>query len=341
MRVFVYECVISGGLGGNPDDSLLTEGLAMARALVEDFSRIPEVEVETSVDKQLVSVGNSLSLLPYVTVCHVDSQADHWSTIERLFRTCDATIIVAPESSGILKKITAAAEHFGVRLLCPSSPAVSLFSDKHQTGIWLCKHRIPVPEGCLLESGRAIPDWVFPAILKPIDGAGSLGVRMVNGLGEIAALDWAGGQVYRLETRCPGQPASVVILCQGSLRRVLAPCRQFFFNGSFDYQGGCVLADGPLHDRAVHLGERVASVLPDDQGYFGVDLILGEKPDGSEDYVIEVNPRITTSYVGLRASTDTNLAQLLLGSWADFDLRFPRRPLEFRSDGTVLRAIGR
>jgi predicted ATP-grasp superfamily ATP-dependent carboligase len=52
--------------------------------------------------------------------------------------------------------------------------------------------------------------------------------------------------------------------------------------------------------------------LPPTIGYVGIDLILGEAEDGSQDYVIEINPRLTTSYVGLRALSNTNLAQAML-----------------------------
>ena len=335
MRIFVYECLVSGGLGEETQESLLIEGAAMTRCLVEDFSHLADVEVEVTVDKRLEGVGNSLSALPKVNVQRVDGLADHWSTVSRCWQTCDATIIVAPEFSGILRKLTEKAEEQNVRLLCPSSETVALFSDKHQSATWLGKYDIPTPKGLLLESDAVPADQEYPAIVKPADGAGSLGVQLLAGPSELAALEWSHHQAYRLETFCPGLPASVSILCHGALRKVLAPCRQFFGEGSFDYRGGCVLADGPLHDRAVHLGTQVAHVLPDGQGFVGVDLVLGENPDGSEDYVIELNPRITTSYVGLRASTDANLSQLLLGLWDDVDLRFPRRPLEFRSDGRI------
>ena len=48
------------------------------------------------------------------------------------------------------------------------------------------------------------------------------------------------------------------------------------------------------------------------KGYVGVDIVLGDAPDGSADWVIEINPRLTTSYVGLRALARGNLAGVLL-----------------------------
>jgi predicted ATP-grasp superfamily ATP-dependent carboligase len=96
---------------------------------------------------------------------------------------------------------------------------------------------------------------------------------------------------------------------------------------------------GPLTQRAGAIGQQVAGVLPSAIGYIGVDLILGDAVDGSEDLVIEINPRMTTSYVGLRASAEGNLASAMLGAFdgaEKLDLRFPHRPLEFQADGTIV-----
>ena len=52
--------------------------------------------------------------------------------------------------------------------------------------------------------------------------------------------------------------------------------------------------------------------MPGLLGYVGVDLVLGDAADGSRDYAIEINPRLTTSYVGLRALADFNIAEAML-----------------------------
>jgi predicted ATP-grasp superfamily ATP-dependent carboligase len=49
------------------------------------------------------------------------------------------------------------------------------------------------------------------------------------------------------------------------------------------------------------------SSLPDPLGFFGVDLLLGEAAE--DDLVVEINPRLTMSYLGLRQLTHENLAQ--------------------------------
>jgi predicted ATP-grasp superfamily ATP-dependent carboligase len=60
------------------------------------------------------------------------------------------------------------------------------------------------------------------------------------------------------------------------------------------------------------LGRRVADLVDGGTGYHGVDLLLGDATDGADDVVLELNPRMTTSYVGLRHATSTNIAELML-----------------------------
>jgi predicted ATP-grasp superfamily ATP-dependent carboligase len=70
-------------------------------------------------------------------------------------------------------------------------------------------------------------------------------------------------------------------------------------------------------------------------------LVLGDDPFGDQDVVIEVNPRVTTSYVGLRAAAESNLAAAMLALVEDRapDLRYSPESLEFDADGTVRRAM--
>jgi predicted ATP-grasp superfamily ATP-dependent carboligase len=83
-------------------------------------------------------------------------------------------------------------------------------------------------------------------------------------------------------------------------------------DGLFTYYGGACPLPGPLNARAQALVLDAIEVFPPPLGYIGVDLVLGDAEDGSNDYVIEINPRLTTSYVGLRALSKTNLAQAML-----------------------------
>jgi predicted ATP-grasp superfamily ATP-dependent carboligase len=63
----------------------------------------------------------------------------------------------------------------------------------------------------------------------------------------------------------------------------------------------------------------------------GIDLVFGLAVDGSEDVVIEVNPRLTTSYLGLRKIANGNLAAAMVrtAKGQAADLSFSSVPVQF------------
>jgi predicted ATP-grasp superfamily ATP-dependent carboligase len=87
--------------------------------------------------------------------------------------------------------------------------------------------------------------------------------------------------------------------------------------------------------RACQLARRAFEALPATRGCVGLDLVLGDDPAGSQDVVIEVNPRLTTSYLGLRQATTVNLAAAMLAiqQGGRSPLFFQPNTVEFEADG--------
>ena len=71
--------------------------------------------------------------------------------------------------------------------------------------------------------------------------------------------------------------------------------------------------DHVQRDVAFEYAERAVSLAPGLRGYVGVDMLLTER----ESYTIEINPRLTTSYVGLRQVIDINLAEAIWHACCD------------------------
>ena len=97
----------------------------------------------------------------------------------------------------------------------------------------------------------------------------------------------------------------------------------------------------PLRGRALALAGRAVEAVPGLAGWVGVDLVLGEAADGREDTALEINPRLTTSYIGLRALAEANLAGALLAVFQGRDpepLAWRAGAVHFRADGKIRRA---
>jgi predicted ATP-grasp superfamily ATP-dependent carboligase len=334
MHVFVYEWATGGGLVEEPGPlpcSLVREGAAMIGALAADLVKIPGCLVSALRDPRVLQLA-----LPRCNVVDVISKSSHRDEFERLAAEADATILIAPEFDGILLAAARRVLDHGGCLLSPSAEFIGITSNKQRTCEALAAARVPAPQGRVIEPDEPLPeDFDYPAVLKPIDGAGSQDVYVVSGSHDTPhAYAWP----RRLERFVPGLAASVALLCGPHSRSALAPCRQRISDdGRLRYLGGELPLTAGLAERAAGLAERALDALPPTTGYVGVDLILGRDPYGGEDVVIEVNPRLTTSYVGLRAAARSNLAEAmwLVSQGQVPNISFYTRPLEFDPAGNV------
>ncbi len=306
LEVFVFEFVTGGGFLDvpQPPPSLLAEGRAMLRAVLEDFCRLPRVNVTVTSDHRFPLE------VPDCRVSEVSTIPLCQRAFAGLAGRADWTVVIAPEFDGLLQQYAHSALAAGGRLLGPSPECIEIASDKQQTADRLRSAGVPVPEGVRLQPGAELPDrFPYPAVLKRLDGAGSLDIC---GIADAAAAAVHGpvSMASRLERFVTGTPASVAVLCGPQGRQALVPCRQQISDdGRFLYQGGITPLQGDFADRAQQLAVDAIACLPGPMGYLGVDLVLGDEAAG--DVVIEINPRLTTSYVGLRAVYPHNLAQAM------------------------------
>jgi predicted ATP-grasp superfamily ATP-dependent carboligase len=78
--------------------------------------------------------------------------------------------------------------------------------------------------------------------------------------------------------------------------------------GVFHYLGGETPIDHPRSAEIIQIAQKTVSVLGC-QGYCGVDVIVSDKV-----YVVDVNPRITTSLIGITACMREEIAELLVSA---------------------------
>jgi predicted ATP-grasp superfamily ATP-dependent carboligase len=337
MHIFLYEWITGGGLvheSGRLPSSLLAEGSAMIAALADDFAAMRDARVTVLRDMRIDTLP-----LRGCEVVEIESSSQLAAEFERLAAAADRTMVVAPEFDGILLDAVERISTAGGRSLNASAEFVRLCSNKQSTAERLGAAGVPVPTARLLDADEEkLPaNFDYPAVLKPIDGAGSQHTFLVHdALDEPPPYPWP----RRLERYCPGRAASVAVLAGPAGRHMLPPCWQHLSDdGRFEYRGGAIINELALAERATVLANRAFDALPAALGYVGVDLILGNDPDGREDFVIEVNPRLTTSYVGLRVAISQNFAKAMLevAEGREVELTPGSTAIEFDASGAVWR----
>src|SRR5262249_2369845 len=150
----------------------------------------------------------------------------------------------------------------------------------------------------------------YPVVVKPACGAGSEGVSLVPHVRDLAgaveaARRASGNSRVLLQEYVRGEAASVSLLADGADCVALSLNAQTWSDSPpLSYRGGATPLDHHLAPRAIAAALAICRALPELRGFIGVDLVL----TGSDAIVIEVNPRLTTSYLGVRAAVDENVA---------------------------------
>lgn len=288
MRIFLYEYASAQADSEAIAPSIRIEGQAMLACLLEDFGRLPGVEIHTLSGQR---------------------RETEQKAFREPARTCDWSLVVAPEFDNLLWQRCRWVEEERGCLLGPSSEAVRLAGDKWATYRLLQANSVPTPRTWLASVGRiGNPSDAETSLYlqKPRWGAGSQGIRFCR-----SSSARESSSDYLIQEYVPGQAVSVAFLIGPTQIIPLLPGFQTLSDdGCFHYLGGRLPLPLPLATRAIPLAERAARLVDGLRGYVGVDLVLGD--EAGRDVVIEINPRLTTSYVGLRELAVGNLADAML-----------------------------
>ena len=340
MRILVHEFVSGGGLTGRRvAASLAREGSAMLTALVADLAAVDGHQIVATADPRFPLLAPSgvevVTLFPGRT-----------ALLDTLIESVDAVWLVAPETERCLERLAARVQRSGRSLLGSDAATIRRASDKARLPRLLSRQRVSHPKTRVLRSGtdcgRAAREVGYPLIVKPSRGAGCSGVRLARHARELRdtvemARRACGSEPLLLQRYVAGTAASVSLLADGRRSVALAVNSQWMrATRALSYRGGQTPLDHSLAEAAVRAAQRACEGLPGLRGYVGVDLVLTE----SEAVVIEVNPRLTTAYLGVRWAVEGNVAAMALAACAGTLPPPPlvRRSVRFTTAGQIVSA---
>jgi predicted ATP-grasp superfamily ATP-dependent carboligase len=340
MRLFLSEFLCSGALAGEALPlSLAREGRAMRDAVAADFAALPGVDVVTTCDPRLPPPPRTEGV-----VVHSAQEEQQW--FERLCRECEAVLVIAPELEGALRTRCRTAAALCRRPLNVTAAAADLCGDKFALSERLKQANVPTIPTRLVEGGEVWTDWEegeFAGrgyVVKPRYGAGSQSTWLCRTRREVEQ------RLAEFDPRDPlrqailqpylaGRALSVAALFgeDGVLRQLFPPAEQLLTDdGTFQYRGGRVPAAIAHPQQLEVLIRRAAACVPGLRGYVGFDVL---ELDAGYSLLVEINPRLTTSYVGYRWLTDDNLARGLLAPDEVAPIAWRSREIEYSSAGEV------
>ncbi len=324
MRLLIYEHVSGGGFAEEPiPPSVLSEGFGMLRTLISDFKADGHY-VTTLLDSRLARLNPPLDA---DCVIPVSSPLETREAIRKISESADAAYIIAPETDQTLQSLVESVEQTGTASLNAVSGTIKKVADKMVLHESLRKLGLRSPETILFDAYTDVAEIKetivgrlnFPVIFKPLNGVSCCGLSVVRSKDQVAA---AVGKIHRessgkffvAQEFISGVAASVSLISTGGEALPITLNAQHVTIGAPEaissYNGGSVPFEHPLKPEAFAMAERIVNFFPNLRGYVGVDLVLTEK----EPVIIEVNPRLTSSYIGLRRVVNFNPAQAIMNA---------------------------
>lgn len=339
-KILVCEFITGGGLCAEPlPPSLAKEGALMRDALLRDLS-----DCMTTDNAHFSLIGmHDARLTPSSLFAESHPVAGELQSFEQLFeellKTVDFVWLIAPETDGTLLRLCElcyaeentrddtfliGCGYDSVLIGTSKSLTFNTLQDAHI-------YTLPIYAGDelldvayvkeLIQSHPHVKQWVA----KVEDGAGCEGMRLFDDL--LVLRDWLIAEDltmnYFAQPYQKGIAASFCMLCVGGKAWLLSANQQHvaIVDDGFKLNGVTLNGAKQYWLRFETIARKLAKALPDALGYVGVDVIIDTEQD--KVLVIDINPRLSTSYVGLRDAVSINPAQLILDCVLSDDFKMP------------------
>ncbi|NOQ34786.1 MAG: ATP-grasp domain-containing protein [Methylococcaceae bacterium] len=305
MKILVFEYICGGGFCTEElPDSLAKEGLLMLKALLNDLTIIDAHKISVLLDGRLINnFDDALEIIV------IEKKDDILKRFKSELSSVDAVWLIAPESGEILFNLTQIVESANKLLLNSPSKAITQTADKWQTFKQLSTHNInSVSTAILNNNSRPFPQGT---VIKSRDGVGcedSFFINSEQGFQSLLA-QLNNLENYIIQPFIEGEVLSVSALFNKGNAPLLCINRQYveIVDKSFKLlacEVNCEMDNGEFQK----LCTQMATAFPDLWGYVGIDLIRCNQ----QLQVLEINPRLTSSYAGIKEALGINVAAVVL-----------------------------
>jgi len=310
MRLLVFEFITGGGfINESLPEALLQEGHLMRNALLNDLCELNRVELIVLCDQRVeFLIGDNRGNITVLTIKLGENVQEILLKNSSLY---DAVWLIAPESEGILA-LWAQFFHQQKKQVCLSG----------QQAITLCQDKLAT-FNCLNDAGiTCVNSQLFSAGNEPLHGEWVLKANNSVGCDEVYLLqeqqNWQTvlpalsiDKSYILQPYILGKVLSLSCLFYRQKAYLICCNEQHITINQLQFSlSACTVnvQDDKFHPYQ-QLCQKIADAIPQLFGYVGVDFI---ETEGGEPLILEINPRLTTSYVGIKEALGLNIGSIVL-----------------------------
>lgn len=331
---------------GEKDKCIISEAEALVFALLDDLSDFNiDLVINESYESVVKEYSNVNPILIDVDV--VDWLNDNASNFNK-------AIFIAAENDNNLYNITKILEQNDVEIYNSSSEACFISSDKYETYETL-SNVVPQPRSFRFKIDpkgywkRAIenlhekwqaedPLTPLKLIIKPLIGVDCEDIVVIENIEDLTLdLDkiFKPGSRVIVQEFIEGTDISVSLISDGKKAIPLSLNEQFvnLKDDKGTYVGGKLPFESKYEDEAFEISSKAVEAIDGLKGFVGVDLIVNaDEKDIYSVYLLEINSRFTTPYVGLKQIADINIGKSIIDL---IDGKLDINELDISLDGEV------
>lgn len=311
---------------GEKDKCIISEAEELIFALLDDLK---EYKVDLVINK---SYEDTVKDYSNVNPILIDGNVTDWLADNAA--NFNNAIFIAAENDNNLYNITKILEENNVNIYNSSAEASFKSSDKYETYESL-PLSVPQPKSFRIKIDpkgywkRAIenlhekwqsedPLTPLKLIIKPLMGVDCEDIVIIEKIEDLSLdLDkiFKPGSRVLVQEYIDGVDISVSLLSDGKKAVPLSLNRQFveLKNDKGTYLGGRIPFESEFKQEAFDIAVRAVEAIDGLKGFVGVDLIINnDEKDIYSVYLLEINSRFTTPYVGLKRIADINIADTVI-----------------------------
>ena len=311
---------------GEKDKCIISEAEAMVFALLDDLKDYKiDLVINESYEKIVKDYENLNPIL-------ITGDIIEW--LDENAANFTKAIFIAAENNNNLYNITKILEENGVEVYNSSSEACLIASDKYESYEKL-SNVVPQPRSFKMKIDktgywkRAIdnlyekwqaedPLTPLKLIIKPLIGVDCEDIVIIENIEDLTLdLDkiFKPGSRILIQEFIDGKDVSVSLLSDGVKAIPISFNEQFveLKNDKGTYVGGKLPYDNKFKDEAFEIAVKAVEAIDGLRGFVGVDLLINnDEKDVYSVYLLEINSRFTTPYVGLKQIANMNIGKSII-----------------------------
>lgn len=308
MTIFIYEHLTSGALSEEVFSAgLMHEGELMLESICRDLL-VYGHNIAIMRDKRLPALTFPTD---YLTIYPIENQVQYTETWQQCQRQYNFFLIIAPETDLILFNYVSSLEQQHKHVFNCSTDAILLCSDKYLSYQHLKKHHITTPETFTAAEWLAQEHPVHEQwIIKPIDGAGCENTYCSDSVSTRQRLATLPKDKFIIQNYISGENLSLSLFISDGKPQLLSVNIQHIKQHQQRlHLSHCEAKrfDMLSPELALSIANQVIHCIEGLKGFVGIDIV--KTPHAI--YVIEVNPRLTSTYAEPAMREKTNPAAAL------------------------------